>query len=236
LRSPSFSLSFVLTCGSAAPAACARCFLKWCACRALSLPPSRSKTQVVTGSWDEFAASNDLAFVDFFAPWCIWCQRLEPTWEKFAEDVEAANVPVAVAKVNCVAEPTLCQNQRIMAFPTLRFFKVTLWVSTRTPVLAFFAFEACRMFTFPRAIDTCCRASRADRVSYVTVGRQDGKPVNAADYRGDRTTEALMEFAKRKVELEGQYKQWPEARKVRRRRLAGWLAGWLAAQKTDKRT
>lgn len=39
---------------------------------------------------------------------------------------------------------------------------------------------------------------------------QFGEPVNAADYRSDRTTDALMEFAKRKLELESQYKQWPE--------------------------
>lgn len=62
--------------------------------------------------------------MDFFAPWCVWCQRLAPTWEKFAEDVEANNVPITVAKVDCVAEPELCKSQRVMAFPTLRFFKV----------------------------------------------------------------------------------------------------------------
>jgi hypothetical protein len=30
---------------------------------------------------------------------CVWCQRLEPTWEKFAEDIEAAALPITVAKV-----------------------------------------------------------------------------------------------------------------------------------------
>jgi len=32
--------------------------------------------------------------------------------------------------------------------------------------------------------------------------------------RSDRTVAALLEFSKRKLELEGQYKQWPEARKA----------------------
>lgn len=120
---------------------------------------------VAAGGWDEFVQENEFVFVDFFAPWCVWCQRLEPTWEKFAEEVQEGSVPVAVAKVNCVAEPSLCQAQRVMAFPTLRFFK-------------------------------------------------QGSPVNAADYRSDRTVEGLMEFAKRKLELESQYQQWPEARKA----------------------
>lgn len=121
--------------------------------------------EVHTQSWDQEVKEREFVFVDFFAPWCVWCQRLEPTWEKFAEDIEAAALPITVAKVNCVAEPDLCRAQRVMAFPTMRFFK-------------------------------------------------HGEPVNAADYRSDRTVDALMDFAKRKLELESQYKQWPEARKA----------------------
>lgn len=64
-----------------------------------------------------------------YAPWCIWCQRLEPTWEVFAEEIEKhqndAENPTAVdvVKVDCVANRNLCTQQRIQAFPTLRFFK-----------------------------------------------------------------------------------------------------------------
>lgn len=34
-----------------------------------------------------------------YAPWCVWCQRLGPTWEAFAEHVEEQKIPVKVAKV-----------------------------------------------------------------------------------------------------------------------------------------
>jgi protein disulfide-isomerase-like protein len=121
--------------------------------------------EITKNEWSDFVAQNEFVFVDFYAPWCIWCQRLAPTWEKFAEDVEEAQLPIAIAKVNCVTEGELCRDQRIMAFPSMRFFK-------------------------------------------------EGQPVNAADYRADRTVDALMEFAKRKLELESQYKKWPEARKA----------------------
>jgi hypothetical protein len=43
---------------------------------------------------------------------------------------------------------------------------------------------------------------------------KNGEVVNAGDYRSDRTTTALMEFLDRKLELESQYKKWPEARKA----------------------
>jgi len=75
-----------------------------------------------------FLAEHKFSFVNFYAPWCIWCQRLEPTWEAFAEELEAMEgtpeeIQIDVAKVDCVANRNLCSAQRVMAFPTLRLFK-----------------------------------------------------------------------------------------------------------------
>mmetsp|Transcript_23615 Transcript_23615/g.93623 ORF Transcript_23615/g.93623 Transcript_23615/m.93623 type:complete len:469 (+) Transcript_23615:355-1761(+) len=85
--------------------------------------------------FDAYLAENPYVFVNFFAPWCIWCQRLEPTWEALAEEVERINdkagnegttgstIDVDIVKVDCVANRNLCNAQKIQAFPTLRFFK-----------------------------------------------------------------------------------------------------------------
>lgn len=75
------------------------------------------------GSYDNWLANHPLTFVNFYAPWCIWCQRLEPTWEAFAEEVEKERIPVSVVKVDCVANQAVCMNNRIQAFPSLRLFK-----------------------------------------------------------------------------------------------------------------
>ncbi|KAL7568997.1 hypothetical protein ACA910_021288 [Epithemia clementina (nom. ined.)] len=86
-------------------------------------------------------------FVDFYASWCSHCRDLAPTWEVLAEvmvDVAEAAVegrphahdysdeeyneavkvelPVMIAKVDCVIHKELCQQQAIMAYPTLRLF------------------------------------------------------------------------------------------------------------------
>lgn len=74
--------------------------------------------------FDTHIASNDMVFVNFFAPWCIWCQRLHPTWEKFAENVLEKEMPISVVNVDCVANAELCQKQRVQAFPTLRWFHI----------------------------------------------------------------------------------------------------------------
>jgi len=71
----------------------------------------------------EWMVDNEMAFVDFFAPWCVWCQRLAPTWEKFAVEIKSLNMPVGVAKVDCMAEVDLCKTEKVMAFPTLRWYE-----------------------------------------------------------------------------------------------------------------
>jgi len=80
--------------------------------------------------------SQDFVFVDFYAPWCSWCQRLDPTWEKFAEEVQELSTmkgkesfkKFTIAKIDCAANPHDCGENNIRAFPTLRlFYKGEKW-------------------------------------------------------------------------------------------------------------
>ena len=73
-------------------------------------------------NFDSWVADHKYTFVNFYAPWCIWCQRLEPVWEAFAESVERDQFPVSVISVDCVANRDLCMSQKIQAFPSLRMF------------------------------------------------------------------------------------------------------------------
>ena len=45
-------------------------------------------------------------------------------WEAFAEEAELAEdtSSVSIVKVDCVANRMLCMEQRVQAFPTLRWF------------------------------------------------------------------------------------------------------------------
>lgn len=90
---------------------------------------------------------NEYVFVDFFANWCSHCRDLAPTWETLAEVMyqaaekrvegqegshrysdedwnEAVKVelPVLIAKVDCVDHHEFCSDQEIRAYPTLKFF------------------------------------------------------------------------------------------------------------------
>lgn len=65
--------------------------------------------------------------VNFYAPWCPWCQRLEPTWDAVAAEVKArypeADGRLRFAKVDCTVEVDLCRGHQITGFPSLRVFR-----------------------------------------------------------------------------------------------------------------
>lgn len=63
--------------------------------------------------YESWVDTHHYTFINFYAPWCVWCQRLEPVWEAFAERVEAEDLPVSIVKVDCIANHNLCTQQRI---------------------------------------------------------------------------------------------------------------------------
>lgn len=76
-------------------------------------------------NFDAKLEANHWSFVDFFAPWCIHCVRLAPTWEAFAKTVHDKDIRVKVFKVDCTkkANDFLCRSQQIAGYPTLRVYK-----------------------------------------------------------------------------------------------------------------
>ena len=58
--------------------------------------------------------------VDFWAPWCSYCRRINPAYEKIAEQYGADMV---VAKVNIDDEPQLAEKEMIEVIPTMVLYR-----------------------------------------------------------------------------------------------------------------
>ncbi|MBQ7859662.1 MAG: thioredoxin family protein [Faecalibacterium sp.] len=58
--------------------------------------------------------------VDFWAPWCGYCRRIGPAYDKVVEQYAGR---VEVVKVNVDEEPDLAAQQKIEVLPTLVLYR-----------------------------------------------------------------------------------------------------------------
>lgn len=63
---------------------------------------------------------NKAVLVDYWAPWCVYCRRIAPAYEKIAE--QYGNL-IHVAKVNIDEEQALAIQEQIEVIPTLVLYK-----------------------------------------------------------------------------------------------------------------
>ena len=70
--------------------------------------------------FEELTAGQMPVLVDFSAPWCGYCRRIDPAYEQLADQYEGR---VLVAKVNIDEEPALAEKERIELVPTLVLYR-----------------------------------------------------------------------------------------------------------------
>ena len=58
--------------------------------------------------------------VEFWAPWCVYCRRIGPAFDKLSQELEGR---LETAKVNIDEEPELAELEKIELIPTLVLYK-----------------------------------------------------------------------------------------------------------------
>ncbi|KAL6937637.1 hypothetical protein ACO0RG_004153 [Hanseniaspora osmophila] len=68
--------------------------------------------------------TNYTTIVEFYAPWCGYCQQLKPAYEKLGKTLKDV-APVQVAAVNCDLQlnKKLCAENKIESYPSLVVFR-----------------------------------------------------------------------------------------------------------------
>ena len=64
--------------------------------------------------------SEKPVLVEFWAPWCVYCRRIAPAYDKIAEQYEDKLV---VGKINVDDVPELAEREGIEAIPALLLYK-----------------------------------------------------------------------------------------------------------------
>eukprot|EP01098_Paradermamoeba_levis_P000001 TRINITY_DN0_c0_g1_i1.p1 TRINITY_DN0_c0_g1~~TRINITY_DN0_c0_g1_i1.p1 ORF type:complete len:252 (-),score=103.30 TRINITY_DN0_c0_g1_i1:150-905(-) len=78
-----------------------------------------AEVSVLTNANFASSTASGVWLIEFYAPWCGHCQRLEPIWNELSNSAKNFHV----GKVDCTIERDLASTYQIQGFPTILLFK-----------------------------------------------------------------------------------------------------------------
>ena len=70
--------------------------------------------------YQELLKADKPLLVDFWAPWCSYCRRIGPAYDRIAQQFEEE---VNIVKINIDEEPALAEAEHIEVIPTLVLYR-----------------------------------------------------------------------------------------------------------------
>lgn len=75
-------------------------------------------------NFDEIIPKSKFALVEFYAPWCGHCKKLDPEYKKAANDLKEYSEEngIVIGKVDATAESSLGDKFGVKGYPTIKWF------------------------------------------------------------------------------------------------------------------
>ncbi|NXP75175.1 TMX3 isomerase, partial [Ramphastos sulfuratus] len=66
---------------------------------------------------------DDIWLVDFYAPWCGHCKKLEPVWNEVGIEMERMGSPVKVGKMDATSFSSIASEFGVRGYPTIKLLR-----------------------------------------------------------------------------------------------------------------
>lgn len=76
---------------------------------------------------------DDIWLVDFYAPWCGHCKKLEPIWNEVGLEMKSIGSPVKVGKMDATSYSSIASEFGVRGYPTIKLLKGDLAYNYRGP-------------------------------------------------------------------------------------------------------
>ncbi|XP_069813938.1 protein disulfide-isomerase TMX3 [Dendropsophus ebraccatus] len=76
---------------------------------------------------------EDVWLVDFYAPWCGHCKKLEPVWNEVGIEMRTSGSPVRVGKMDATVHSGIASEFGVRGFPTIKLLKGDMAYNYRGP-------------------------------------------------------------------------------------------------------
>uniref|UniRef100_A0A672L6I6 protein disulfide-isomerase n=1 Tax=Sinocyclocheilus grahami TaxID=75366 RepID=A0A672L6I6_SINGR len=76
---------------------------------------------------------EDVWLVDFYAPWCGYCKKLEPIWQEVGAELTRSQSPVRVGKMDGTAYSGVASEFGVRGYPTIKLLKGELAYNYKGP-------------------------------------------------------------------------------------------------------
>ncbi|XP_076868718.1 protein disulfide-isomerase TMX3 [Brachyhypopomus gauderio] len=76
---------------------------------------------------------DDVWLVDFYAPWCGYCKKLEPIWYEVGAELKTSGSPVRVGKMDATAFSGVASEFGVRGYPTIKLLKGDLAYNYKGP-------------------------------------------------------------------------------------------------------
>eukprot|EP00079_Xenopus_tropicalis_P012565 XP_002939661.1 PREDICTED: protein disulfide-isomerase TMX3 [Xenopus tropicalis] len=76
---------------------------------------------------------DDIWLVDFYAPWCGHCKKLEPVWNEVGIEMRSSGSPIRVGKMDATVHSSIASEFGVRGFPTIKVLKGDMAYNYRGP-------------------------------------------------------------------------------------------------------